>query len=188
MQRYKRIENWIAGTAAVLLCLVLASFWITCNLYARYTTESTGSDSARVAAYVFDLTEGSDSQMTKLEGITKPGDTQTVTFTVTNQRGSRISEVAESYTMNLEVEGSIPVTCTMTRDSEEFLSADTCTANKTKATSNAITLQAATYYTQTYVLTATWPEDQNQASYAGMGGTAAITVSVQAEQLSGKTQ
>ena len=183
MQRYKKTENWIVGTAAVLLCLVLASFWFTCNLYARYTTQSTGGDSARVAAFVFDLTEGSESQMTKLENITKPGDSQTVMFTVTNQNGSRISEVAESYTVNLEAEGNLPITCVVTKDEQDFLSVDTTKTNK--ATSQEIMLQAAQSYTQTYVLTAEWPEGKNDAAYAGTGTVAAVTLTVQAQQTKG---
>lgn len=69
--------------AGVLFCLILISFNLTSNLYAKYSTSATGSDSARVAK--FDVSTSTDSQSDTIELV--PGDsasTGTYTFKITN--------------------------------------------------------------------------------------------------------
>lgn len=71
MEKEKRISSRIYQAVAVLLCLVMLSLWMLGNVYARYTTESSGGDTARVAAFVFQLADGSESQMIESEKSAK---------------------------------------------------------------------------------------------------------------------
>lgn len=80
MARVEQREKWLIYTLAVLLCLTLSSTWLMSNIYARYTAEASGSDTARVAAYVFELKDATDSQVLNLEQIRKPGDAQEYIF------------------------------------------------------------------------------------------------------------
>ena len=106
MVRSGKKEKWIAYTLAVLLCLVLTSFWLMCNVFAKYSAESSGEDGARVAK--FDVTEvekdGTDlTQQLKLDVY--PGFKQTYKVSVTNK-----SEVAITYVMNVENKyGNLPL-------------------------------------------------------------------------------
>ena len=106
MVRSGKKEKWIAYTLAVLLCLVLTSFWLMCNVFAKYSAEASGEDGARVAK--FEVTEvgngGTDlTQQLKLDVY--PGFKQTYKVGVTNS-----SEVAITYVMNVENKyGNLPL-------------------------------------------------------------------------------
>ena len=188
MRHSERMERWIMYTAAVLFCLVLASFWMMSNIYARYTASGTGGDEARVAAFVFNLEDRADKTF-DLSGIQKPGDAVAYTFQVTNQHQNRISEVAERYTIELEAEGSIQLRCEITKSSEDGSSVCTATnisdndQGQSKAVSSAIEVDAAKAYTQAYTLSVKWPEEYNDAKYAENGANAAVTLTVHAEQI-----
>lgn len=186
MRHSERIERWVMYTAAVLLCLVLASFWLMSNIYARYTAFGTGGDEARVAAFVFDLKEDAN-QSFDLSSIQKPGDEVKYTFSVTNQNQSRISEVAEQYTIELEAEGSIPIECEVTQSSVDgntsVCKADNISSDQNNSISSAVEIDASKAYTQEYTLSVKWPEKYNDAKYAENGGNAAVTLTVHAEQI-----
>ena len=105
MDHSRQKEKWILYTFAVLLCMVLASFWLMCNIYARYTAEGSGSDEARVAK--FDVTEsGTLTQQIKVD--VWPG-FNTGTSDTTNQSNGTYqvsvtnnSEVAIEYVMTVK--------------------------------------------------------------------------------------
>ena len=205
MEKKRDISSLVMRAFAILLCLNLLAIWFVSNMYARYTTTASDGDSARVAAYVFNLTDGSNSQMLDLGKIRKPGDSQEYHFTVTSKRGSVISEVAQSYTIKLEVEGSMPITCEISEQDEfgqasgntickarntetttETTTAGTDNAGSTTAnigSSSAIKISAAEDYTRSYTLKAIWPEAYNSEKYASASGTSAVTLTVDAQQL-----
>ena len=194
MEKKRNLSSLIMPTFSILFCLTLLSMWLMSNIYARYTTKSSGGDSARVAAYVFELKDSSESTMVDLNNIRKPGDSQTYTFSVTNKRGNVISEVAQSYTIKLEAEGSMPITCEIREQNETGQTAgppickaeiaENAEAVNTKNDSScAIRLSAAEEYTKTYTLTATWPETYNDEKYASASGTSIVTLTVDAQQL-----
>lgn len=204
MEKKRDISSLVMRTLAILLCLNLLSIWFVSNMYARYTTTASDTDSARVAAYVFELTDGSGSQVLDLGNIRKPGDRQEYHFTVTSKRGSVISEVAQSYTIKLEVEGSMPITCEIREQNEsgnpickagnteteagntETTAAETDNTESTTAnigSSSAIKISAAEDYTRSYTLTAIWPKAYNNEKYASASGTSAVTLTVDAQQL-----
>lgn len=206
MRHSGRMERWVMYTATVLLCLVLASFWLMSNIFARYTTSGTGGDDARVASFVFHL-EDSASKTFDLSSINQPGKTAEYIFTVTNQRGNSISEVAEQYTIELEAEGSIPVQCEVVKSTDADDTETTETVCQTNnfgsqsddtnanseennneennlgATSSAIAVPASQAYEQKYTLSVKWSETHNDVKYAGAGGRAAVTLTVHAEQI-----
>lgn len=84
--------------AFILLCLTLMSIHLTSGLYARYTTTSTGSDSARVAKFDVGCTVQPvmDENNETVEGR--------FTLTVTNN-----SEVAVKYSIEVELPASLSV-------------------------------------------------------------------------------
>ena len=87
--------NTMLKLAGILLCLVLATTHLASNLYAKYTANDSGSDSARVAVWNVEASGASVSNV-KIDLATADTDTSTVSktyaLTVTNK-----SEVASNY-------------------------------------------------------------------------------------------
>lgn len=108
MIRSGKKEKWIIYMLAVLLCLVLASFWLMCNIYARYTSGASGSDEARVAK--FSITEtGEATQQIKVDVYpgfgTKSDNEGKYKVSVTNN-----SEVTIDYVMEIKnTYGNLPL-------------------------------------------------------------------------------
>ncbi len=187
MRHSVRMEKGILYTAAVLLCLVLASFWLMSNILARYTANGAGTDSARVAAYVFDLNDKETGKTLDLSKIRIPGDSAEYEFSVTNQSAGKVSEVAQQYKIQLTVDGDVPLQCAITKandtDGDSVCTANNIVKGTDKRTSDTVTIAAAEAYTQAYKLTVQWPEDYNDETYAKTGGTSTVTLTVQAEQI-----
>lgn len=192
MEKKRNLSSLVMRAFAVLFCLTLLSLYLMSNMYARYTTEASGEDGARVAAYVFQLKDSAESMTSDLNKIRKPGDSQTYTFAVTNKRDNVISEVAQSYTIKLEVEGSMPIECKIEeldasqQDMENPNSVcevgNIATANSKQAVSAELSFPAAEESTMSYKLTAKWPQDYNDAKYASASGTSVVTLTVEAQQ------
>ena len=185
------ISSLVMWTFAVLLCLTLFSMWLMSNIYARYTTKVSVGDGVRVAAYVFELKDASESMAVNLEKIKKPGDEQKYIFSVTNKKENVLSEVAQSYTIKLEAEGSMPIICEIREqsDAEQEAGELICEAGNVKGInanqniSTEIELPAAEESTKTYQLTARWPEEYNDEKYASASGTSVVTLTIDAQQL-----
>lgn len=109
--------------------MVLVSTMMVSRLYARYTASGSSSDGARTAAFVF-VAKDSDANSTylNLSGITKPGDKEEYTFTVSNFSGNSVSETALDCIISLQLNGSMPLKCTITDNDDStavpILSAD----------------------------------------------------------------
>lgn len=185
MNRWEKAERWILYSTATLVCLVLVSFWMTCNMYARYTSEASGSDSARVAAFCFDLSDAENPQMIDVENIKKPGDTAAYTFTVTNKKQSMISEVSTSYTVAVAVTGSVPLKCEITKanNSTAICSATNINDGSSTATSPAVQMKAGEESTATYTISVEWPSTYNDEVYASASGVGQVKLTVHAEQI-----
>lgn len=178
-------KNRLLRAAWVLLLLVLLSTWWVCGLYARYTAEISGSDSARVAAFVFS-SQGRDSAALDLSGIQKPGDSVTYTFTVTNQKGGAVSEVSERIGVSVQLNGSMPLTCTVFKDSGTILTAEITAAEQTlpvTETGYGDMLPAGTPQTDTYEMKVEWPAAENNIIYASRSAVAEAVLTVTAEQV-----
>ena len=87
--------NTMLKLAGILLCLVLVTIHLASNLYAKYTSSDSGSDSARVAAWDVEAS-GTNASNVKIDLATAATDNSTVSntykVTVTNK-----SEVASNY-------------------------------------------------------------------------------------------
>lgn len=156
-------EKWIIYTLVVLSCLVLASFWLMCNIYARYSTETSGSDSARVARFNVTMT-GEVTQPIKIDVY--PGFTQIYNVEVINN-----SEVAIDYVMELNNKyGNLPLEMKMLdSDGKEI-------------TSKTESIAAGDTTSHTYQLEISWPRnsegqtDLQEPDYAGKTDVIEITL------------
>lgn len=192
MVRSDKREKWIIYTLAVLLCMVLASLWLLCGIYARYSTQATGSDDARVAAFVFDVSSESQTDSIPITDINKPGDRSVYDITVANKNTSgKVSEVAESYTIEASLNGSMPLSCTMkkTDEDEELFSINNYEADTevSKQTNNkeetTRTFSDPAGNTDNYQLEVEWPSDKNDAAYASGSGQAEVVITITGVQM-----
>ena len=173
MEKENRISSRIYQAVAVLLCLVMLSLWMLGNVYARYTTESSGGDTARVAAFVFQLSDGNGSQMIDLKKVQKPGDTCEYHFTVSNEKDSKVNEVTTEYTIGLELTGSMPLECKVTEvDSEgSGISKEMCKVKSfgddavLAQESAAVTFAPAEALEKNYVLSVSFQNDEKRDQY-----------------------
>ena len=127
MRHSERMERGVIYTAAVLLCLVLASFWVTGNIYARYTATAGADDAARAAK--FDITEkvldGSNETSEAFSIDLAPGEEKIYTVQVTNK-----SEVAVEYSITAESPyHNLPLKAEMMDISKNVIKKDTLPAN-----------------------------------------------------------
>jgi hypothetical protein len=176
----------ILRAAAGLLCLTLFSSWVLSGLLARYVTSAADGDSASVAAFVFDMKDSAQTQSFDLSGITKPGDSASYTFTVSQKNGQAVSEVAMDYRFALALNGSMPLKCSIKKaesgTAELLTAAITDSTAAQPVTASTIQAQKFTDETETYTLTATWPDTANDAKYASRSASAEVILTVTAEQ------
>ena len=184
----EKLHSYITRISAVLLCLTLVSFYLLCGMYARYTSEGGGSDSARVAAFVFHVSSTPETNSIPIEQINKPGDKSTYSITIKNNSSGATSEVKESYTIAVSINGSMPLSCTMKKTDSasdlfsinNYSGSESGTALK-KTNTEAETRQtftASTQGTDTYSLVVEWPSDKNNAKYANGSGQAEIVITI----------
>ncbi len=98
---------------ALLLSFSIIISYAISGMFAKYTTGASGSDSARVATYYFDINnKGEQSFTLELPNRNYPaeggGESYWLEFDVSN--GGR-SEVAIKYTITIESMGNIPFVC-----------------------------------------------------------------------------
>jgi len=83
----------------LLLAAVFFTMHLSGGLFARYQSNADGSDSARVAAYVFELTSPNES---KELPVTYTADGSGIyPIEIKNTNGTRTCEVAQSYTVTV---------------------------------------------------------------------------------------
>jgi len=160
MSRSRQIQNWILRAAGILLCLVLASTYLVCGMFARYTTTASGSDSARVAK--FEIQEAGVSTI-ELNDPISPGDTIEKVLQVQN-----MSEVAVEYEVTIDHLGNLPL---------QFM------VDNVDATENSFKriLPPNENNMNIYTLKIIWPAEQDSPDLAGLADY--ITVSVSATQV-----
>lgn len=182
VQKEKNSSPVVLRLAAVLMILVLLTTGVVSGRYARYVTTASHSDSARVAAFVFDVTEQGLGWQLNLDSLQKPGDQQSFSFKVTNAtEAGKISEVSIGYTVTAKAEGSIPVTITIKKADEQKLVFD-CTGNASDSF-RGVAFEAAVAEEHNYILTVEWPEEKNGIEYAEGNRALVLTVSVKGEQI-----
>ena len=183
MAQFRRREKWMIYILAVLLCLVLASFWIMCNIYAKYTTSASGSDSARVAIFGHNqrIALSGESGMTGL----KPGDSRTYTLTVANYNGQTISEVAVDYNLEIITTGNLPLEYQISKKENNSQSTNIGSYTETYENKSKILKTDDMYFeaeiaaSAEYTIQVNWPEDKKNASYAGIPDDITVNINVQ---------
>jgi len=152
---------------AYLGYLLIVTLAVTGITFSGYVTKSTGEDSARVARFV--VTAESVEQATFNFSDLIPGDTCKWEFDVEFD-----SEVAAQCKMLLTSTGNLPLEYTLTHNET--------TKNVTLSEPLDIYQVAAGYKgTQTFILTVTWDENDNNIEYMGMAD--AVTLSITTEQI-----
>ncbi len=174
-KKHKAKVNTLMCTAAVLFCATLFSMHLVGGLYARYTTSTSGSDSARVAA--FSITQ-EGTIFNQIKADVTPGTIQSAELAITNK-----SEVAMEYTLTVSnVTGNIaPLKFTLS--AEEGTPGVT-----TESYKNGISINSARQipgeHTDNYVLNIVWePSANEEDDLARIGMVDYITVSVTAAQI-----
>ncbi len=96
---------WVMRTVAVVGCLTIISAYLLSNVYAKFSTSASGSDSARVAKFDVALTAVSigSANMNGLTGEEKQTDIQNYDFSVTNN-----SEVSVAYDITVTFSKPLP--------------------------------------------------------------------------------
>ena len=160
-------RNILMCLAAVLLCLTMLSLYLVSGLSAKYTAGEANSEGARAAAFVFDVNDITN-HFIDVSTVNAPGKQADFWFSVTNRRGSVVSETAKQYQISAAIHGSLPLTAAITDASNtEVITLDTSVSDL--GTSNIMTFQAGQTATHTYRLTVQWPEDEKDLQYANAG-------------------
>ena len=153
MVRFRKKERWIIYTLTVLLCMVLVSFYLMSNIYARYSTQASGSDSARVAR--FDVKE-TGTLKSQIKTEVYPGFSQTYTVDVTNN-----SEVTIEYVMNVKNKyNNLPLQFRMLDSNGKEITTASSDASSGYTLSKSEEIAAKDSTKHTYQLKISWPTDQ----------------------------
>ena len=172
MEKKRNISTLAMRILSILFCLTLISMWMTANMYARYTTEANGEDSARVAKFYISDT----NDLTKTYAVTlTPDKTETIGIKIINN-----SEVAVRYTFSFETKGNAPLTISMENDSTTAESGTTDVLTK-ESDENIwnVEKEAAVNEEDCYQAEISLGD----AGYQYSGSVAMITMTVKAEQI-----
>lgn len=169
MSKRETHENRLLQIVLILLALTLISFWLLSNMYARYVTQSEGSDSARVAQFQIE-NKNNLKETYVLNPMMSGSADQKITVGITND-----SEVAVKYTFTFKTDGNLPLTITGSGPSETTL--------QKKDGENVWTIDKspATQWDEVYTFNLSLENDEESYQYAG--GVEKIQLTVQAEQI-----
>ncbi len=161
----------------MLLYLALVSIDLATGFYARFISGGNAEDSARTAAWVFDVNDKGTSQIVDLSAVNAPGVSEDYKFIITNKRGSTVGEVDTQYTIKFEALGSLPLTYSL-NGSKLF---ETAVAGNTGEQTG--TFEASVSTDTEYTLTVHWPKESNDPIYASGSGVASLRVTILGEQV-----
>ena len=180
MKRKMEINKSLYHIGILLFIAVVISTYFVMGIYAKYTSKSTSSEEARVAAYIFNVSEKTGNYFIDLENIKKPGDFATYEFTITNDNGSTISEVTQEYFISISQKGTIPLTTKLTRvsDSQDVINL----SNMIDEGNTSGIIKASESKTITYILTVTWDSAYNSYLYGQDGNFSKIEIEIKSEQ------
>ncbi|MBU5481400.1 hypothetical protein [Blautia sp. MSJ-19] len=170
MENRRNFSRLIMQAFAILLCFTLLSMWLLSNMYARYTTQASGEDSARVAK--FNVTE--TGKLTQdIEDISiAPGGSTEYEVSVTNN-----SEVAISYSISaVNKYKNLPLEFQMYKKTDSD--------SDTKILVVEDQISATDRSEHTYTLKISWnTEDAGQRSENYAGKTDAFVITLKAVQI-----
>ncbi len=170
-----RKGNILMYTVAVLLCATLFSMYLVGGLYARYTTNMVGSDSASVAE--FNITE-EGTLFENVETNITPGETQGVSLIITNK-----SDVAMEYTLTVEnVTDNIEPLKFVLKSADGSVSPVPTDSHENGISINSVR-QLPGEHTDNYTLNIVWEPTDEKDALARIGMVDYITVSITATQI-----
>lgn len=155
----------VGRVAVYLLCLSAAFALVVGVSYSRFTGTVRGSGSAAVAAVAMEGTSNVDLT-TALAGLA-PGTSRTISFTVANAKNGVVSEVAQSYVVEVETTGNLPLTFSLVGTTPAANEGRLADLNDGAAAvwENGL-LPAGKQVNHLYTLTVAWPKDKSDAAYA----------------------
>ena len=160
-------DKWIVYTLIILLCLVLTSFWMISNMYARYSSEASGSDGARVALFGHSQSITLNLDNDKLNNLT-PGSSFTYSLKVANYESSKTSEVGEKYNIEIITSGNLPLRYSVQNGTSEIGSFEESKKSEARFENENMKFDAGTKREDEYKITVEWPESRNAEQYAGL--------------------
>lgn len=186
-RKRERKPIFMLRIAAVLLVMTLISVYGAGNAVAKYISSDYAQEQARVASFVLRVNKNETSSTPlRLDGITKPGDSASYAFTVTNAHAAgQLSEVNEIYTLTVRVNGDLPLTFTLDRPAGDDLTQTLDLLAHDMADNTADenrSFTAAVQAGREYTLTATWPATANDWVYASDAAAAYCLLTVTGEQ------
>ncbi len=179
MGKSKWKPNIMMTISAALLCLVLITTQLVAGLYARYAVTESSADSARAAAWVFDVKDKDASKPLDLSELSYPGTSYDYSFIVTNSRGLLASEVAAEYTVTVKIaENALPVVVKLTDGATEE------TIDMKDRAAGEISLSGTLPSgadSEEYTLSVIWDAERSDTAYADK--TTEVTLEIKAQQI-----
>lgn len=174
--RMRRTESTLAVTLAVLLAAVLLTFHAVGGAMARYTTAGAGNDGARVALFGHNETITFDNWSSTL----KPGSSGSVKLNVSNNRNGKVSEVAQSYSIQIVTSGNLPLSYTLKDASGKTVGTFNEGSSATSETfsSSDMVFEAAVSGAHTYTLEYSWPAGKNDPKLANIPDFLQVNINV----------
>lgn len=171
----RRRESVLASAIAVLLLAVLVTSHAVSGVFAKYTTEGSAMDTARVALF-------GHSESIDLSGWTadlKPGDTRSIKLEVSNAKSDgTVSEVAQAYDIEVETAGNLPLTYTLACDRQTVGSFDEKATASHTFSSDDMAFKAGVKKSASYTLNVSWPSGKNGSEYADIPDYVQVHISV----------
>ena len=169
------------GRVAVYLLALAAVCTLVWGVsYARYRTDVAGAAKGTAATMALGVVDGAQelNLSDRLSGMT-PGETRTVSFTITNTKDGVASQVAQTYDIAIETTNNLPLTYSLAHQGSAtaggaFAAGE---AGSLTWTGGRLPADAASH---TYTLTVSWPAEKNGAWY--MNEIDAVTLRVNAAQ------
>ncbi len=187
----RKPRNAVMIIALVMLCLVMASSYLVAGMLARYSTKGIEDDNSRVAKFDFRLVNAKDpdnasgpiTQIVDLSSITKPGDSAVYFFNVSSQ-----GEVAVEYRAKIQINGSMPLKCTLSVPGStsvtplELVRPTTTDPGTNPQVSGEITGTATSAGT-IFKLNVEWPADAKDLKYASGTSVGDVVLTVTGTQI-----
>lgn len=169
------------GRVAVYLLALAAVCTLAWGVtYARYRTDVAGNAKGTAATMALDVTNGSQKLILsdQLAGMV-PGETRTVSFTITNTKDGTVSQVAQAYDIAIETTNNLPLTYSLAHQGSAAAGGAFAAGEAGSLIWTGGRLPAAEA-SHTYTLTVTWPSEKNGTWY--MNEIDAVTLRVDAAQ------
>lgn len=168
-------DKWIVYIFVTLLCLVLTSFYMISNMYARYSSSATGSDGARVALFGHNQSISLNEELDDLV----PGEEFTYTLNVANYKGTKVSEVSLRYYFEIVTTGNLPLQYTITgEDNNKIGSFDESVENTSQFGNGTMYFDSSSKQEKKYTIKVIWPNNRNDEKYADIPDDIVVNIHV----------